>query len=179
MYSESNFNSFKERLLQIYLEDEEKNIYQANEYAKNKLSKSKLQYKNFIDISMKEIETEIINLKKKRLMSIELNYVRKRHMLINKQTYKIKHLIKEEIIQQFDLLSECFLSKICKTFDTGNLKLYKQFENKNLKKFELNYIDEKKIIFTEGNKYIEFSVELILREYQQMIKEKILSYLGE
>ncbi len=54
MYSESNFNSFKERLLQIYLEDEEKNIYQANEYAKNKLSKSKLQYKNFIDISMKE-----------------------------------------------------------------------------------------------------------------------------
>jgi len=179
MYSESNYNSFKERLLQINLENEENNKNRAKEYAHNRSNDSKHESEEFFDNSMKELKKEIITLKKKKIMSIELNYIRKRHLLIKKQTYRIRHMLKNELLKQFDSLSECFLSKICKNFDKGNLKLYKHFENKDLKKFKLDYINEQKIIFTEGNRYIEFSVELILREYQPIIKEKILGYLGE
>lgn len=179
MYSESNFNSFTEFISLLNSQKDTSEIKLAKDYAKNKLTQAEDSSKNLFNNVMLELEKEIEDLKIQKIIAIEMNYTRKRHLLVKKFTYKIKNVLKNRLTQEFDYLSECFLKKITNQFETGNLIIYKKFTIPNLEKFDISYSDEKKIIFTKQNKYIEFSVELILREYQEIIKEKIVKYLGE
>ena len=167
MYSESNFNNFKETLLQLNSDNKQNEIKLAKES------------EEFFESSLQELKKELENLKKKELVSLEINFTRKQHLLIKKQTYKIRDMLKERIDKEFDFLSECFLKKISTQFDEGDLKLYKKFDTIDLKKFNISYPKKKKIVFSKQNIYIEFSVELILREYHEIIKEKIVNFLGE
>jgi magnesium-transporting ATPase (P-type) len=179
MYSESNFSNFKETLLQLNSDNKQNEIKLANEYAKDKVNCAQKESEEFFETSIQELKKELENLKKKELVSLEINFTRKQHLLIKKQTYKIRHMLKNRIDKEFDFLSECFLKKISAQFDEGDLKLYKKFDTIDLKKFNISYPKKKKIVFTKQNIYIEFSVELILREYHEIIKEKIVNFLGE
>lgn len=174
MYLESNFNNFKDHLLRLSNEKEEIELQNAKEYSEKTTQEAKKDSKDFLENSLKQLHVDLEELKKQTVTDIELNYIRKKHLLVKKHTYKIKQLIKEKLEKEFDVLSECFLKNICENFDNGELKLYKEFKIPSLKSFDIKYIEEKKIVFEKDNKYIEFSVDLILREYESLIK----NYLG-
>lgn len=87
--------------------------------------------------------------------------------------------MQRELEEQFDQMGECFLNNLCEKYESGQLQVYKKLQNKKLEKFDLKYIEEKKIVFKQANLYVEFSVYLILREYENQIKKMILTYLGD
>ena len=178
MYLESNFNNFKEQLLDISSKREIKEIKSAKQYSKKRILDGKKDSDEFFKSSILELNKELEELKKQKLLDIELKYIRKHHLLVKKHTYKIKHLLRSKLEDEFDYLSECFLVYINDTFTEGNILIFKDFDI-DLEKFNIDYTEEKKIIFSEGKKYIEFSIDTILTEYDTIIKEKIAKHLGE
>lgn len=179
MFWESNYKTFQKRLWDISLKKESDELESAREYREQRASQSKSDSELYFKTSMEELKRELEDLKKEKLLKIELQYIRKRHLLIKKYTYKIKHLLKEELAKEFNSLGISFIRQISDTFNTGEITLPKDLESVPPKKFTVRNTIEQKILFSHENKYIEFTTDSILGEYEPMIREKITKILGE
>jgi len=81
------------------------------------------------------------------------------------QEVKLRGAFKQKLENSFDVLAKCFISWVSHKYTTGSLTMAKKYmtlvENGQ---FDLKECQRDQVVFSNGNLYIEYSVDRIMEE---------------
>ena len=87
-----------------------------------------------------------------------------------KRELALRSLLKVRLEEIFPVLAKCFVSQISQEYQTGTFTMPEAYRTSLTKEGFLLHIDEKEqIVFSSGNLYIEYSVERIMEELDEVI----------
>ena len=169
MLSELEFEGFKDKVMKKYKTDCVKRLKQAEIYRKEIIKKAREEGEEIYRKEISRFLDSLKNEKNRRLLQIQLEAKREINKKYTALKEKIIKELKNSIEADFEQFVLCFSKWLDKNFETGTVKTEERYAD-HFKKYTVETIGEKKVIFSYQNIHIELSPEKIVEDYRESIE---------
>ncbi|WP_457567452.1 hypothetical protein [Desulfurobacterium sp.] len=182
MYSESDFNKFKNKVIERAQEVAKEKIESAKSFAGEKLIEAEREGRALYQEKVKAARIELEAFKFDAMAEID-SKVRKtiedREIQVREELLKE---LKSRLKERFPEMVECFIRWIKNNFSDGTFETHPTLKKEIEKLAGANFSVKENaeingVVFKHGRMVIEFSLESILEEFKEEIDREIASIL--
>lgn len=178
MLLESEFETFRNRLIEKYKKVCEEKIKEATIYRDKKIleaqKKGKSVYTEGIQLFAKDLE----NRKRKHFLKIQLEEKKKINLEYKKIEEKLIEIVRQKISKDFESFVSCFSNWLKRNYKEGTVKTQEKYF-RYFEGFEKIKTKDKKVVFEKEDLVVELSPDRIIDDYKEILKQVIFSQLKE
>ncbi|MEA3418746.1 MAG: hypothetical protein U9Q90_05040 [Campylobacterota bacterium] len=168
--SVSDFERFALKVKKHITDKVKKSEEDVSAYALQEEEKSLRETEKWLQQVRSEWEHELNAREQQGLRTISDEVNREWSTFRKEREMALKKAVEERLGQSFPLLAECFIAWVLKNYKTGSFTLPKAYGMLiNREGFDVRTCEEKQVIFSSENLYIEYSVERIIEELNDEI----------